>query len=182
MSGLVVVTLAARAGLAVVLLAAGGAKLAGIDDFAAAVGLFVPARLRALRPDRAIAAAIAGLEVAAGAISLAWPVLRWAGLLVLVLAAGFTVVAAIGFARHRGRPCHCFGALTRRGFGPRSLVQAVLLTCAAAVALRAVPTADVSLTLTQRVLLLAAAAVLSLAAGTAARAVIGHGAPAEVMA
>jgi methylamine utilization protein MauE len=176
-----VLVLAARAGLAVLLLAAGGAKLAGTADFAGAVALFLPRWLRQPGPDRAIAAAIAGLEIVAGAVSLAWPVLRWAGLLVLALAVGFTVVAAVGYARHRGRPCRCFGALTRRGFSLRSLVQAALITCAAVLALRAVPAADVDLSLTQRSLLLGAAAVLTLAAGTAARALSGGTVAAEVL-
>ncbi len=49
--------LAARAGLAVLLLAAGGAKLAGLDDFAVAVALFVPRRTPAVIADRTVVVA-----------------------------------------------------------------------------------------------------------------------------
>ena len=164
--------LAARAGLAVLLLAAGGAKLAGLDDFAVAVALFVPRRAPAVIADRTVvlAALIALAELGAGAVSLCWPQVRAASLAVLALACGFTVVAGIGYARHRGRPCRCFGAITRRDFSGRSLVQAVLITGAAVLALRAVPPAEVNLGLTEHLLLLAAAGLLALAAGTAARA------------
>lgn len=166
------VLLAAKAGVAVLLLAAGGAKLAGLRDFSLAVGLFVPRRAPAALADHTweVAAAIAVTETGLGAASLSWPELRWLNLLVLALACGFTVVAAVGYARHRGRPCRCFGALTRREFSLRSLVQAALITCAAVLAIRPVPAAEVSLGLTPHLLLLAAAGLLAVAAGTAARA------------
>ena len=164
--------LAAKAALAVLLLAAGGGKLADPGGFADAIRLFVPtpaqARAPALVPGAA--AAIIAAELAAGTISLCWPSAAWAGLAVLALACGFTVVAGIGHARYRGRPCRCFGALTRRSFGVRSLLQSVVILAAAVLAIRPVGQAQVTLALTAHVLLLAAAALMALAAYTAARA------------
>jgi hypothetical protein len=169
--------LAAKAGLAVVLLAAGGAKLADLAGFASAVRMFVPSRAPLVLADRAIvgAAVIAAAELAAGAVSLCWPGLNWANLVVLGLAGGFTAVAAVGYSRHRGRPCRCFGALTRREFSVRSLIQAMLMTCAAVLATRPVQPGELNLGLTAHLLLLAAAGLLAAAAGTAARALTAGG-------
>jgi hypothetical protein len=166
--------LAVKAGLAVLLLAAGGAKLADLDGFGTAIGIFLPGHVPAGIAGRVktAAAAVAVTEVAAGAISLGWPAARWANVLVLVLACGFTVVAAVGYGRHRGRPCRCFGALTRRGFSRRTLLQAVLITVAAVVAASGVHSAAVSLGLAAHLLLLAAAGLMALAAATAARAMM----------
>ena len=89
-----VFVLAAKAAIAVLLIAAGGAKLADPVGFTAAIRLFVPppaARRRALVP--AVAAAVIAAELVAGAVSLCWPAAAWANLAVLVLACGFTVVA-----------------------------------------------------------------------------------------
>jgi hypothetical protein len=176
--------LAARAGLAVILLAAGGAKLADLDGFAVAVAIFVPRPLRAVTGGRgiALAAAVAVTELAAGAISLCWPELRWANLLVLALACGFIVVAAVGYIWHRDRPCRCFGALTRRGFGVRSLVQAVLMTGVAVRAARPARLATVNLSAAAHLLLLVAAGLLAFAAATAARALTAGASAAELAA
>jgi hypothetical protein len=165
--------LAAKAAVAVLLLAAGGAKLADPAGFAAAIRLFVPprapARVQALVP--AAAAAVIAAELIVGASSLCWPAAAWANLAVLVLAAGFTVVASVGYVRYRGRPCRCFGALTRRGFSARSLVQSLVILAAATLAAFWPAAADaVAVGLTARLLLLAAAGLLALAACTAAKA------------
>lgn len=162
------VVLAAKALLAVLLLAAGGAKLADPAGFMAAIRLFVPPGALGLVP--AGAAAIIAAELAAGAISLCWSSAAWADLAVLALACGFTVVAGIGYARFRGRPCRCFGALTRRSFSARSLLQSVVILAAAVLATRPVDPAAATLGLTAHMLLLAAAALMALAAYTAARA------------
>ena len=47
-----------------------------------------------------------------------------------------TAVAGIGYLRYRGRPCRCFGALTRRGFSARSVLQSLVILAAAALATR----------------------------------------------
>ena len=170
------VVLAAKASLAVLLLAAGSAKLADPAAFMAAVRLFVPPRALVLVP--AGTAGIIAAELAAGAASLCWPSAAWVDLAVLALACGFTVVAGNGYARYRGRPCRCFGALTRRSFSARSLLQSVAILAAAVLATRPVGQAEITIGLTAHVLLLAAAALMALAAYTAARALAMEGVPA----
>ena len=166
-----VLVLAAKAMVAVLLLAAGGAKLANPAGFAAAVRLFAPPRAPSFVRGhvRAAATAVIGVELACGAVSLCWPSATWANLAVLALACGFTVVAAIGYARFRGRPCRCFGALTRRGFSVRSLVQSLVVLAAAIVATRPTSHATVAVGLTAHLLLLAVAGLLAITACTAAR-------------
>jgi hypothetical protein len=168
-----VLALAAKAMLAVLLIGAGGAKLADIAGFAAAVAMFVPLhaprRMRSLVP--VAAAAVIGAELLVGLASLCWPSATWADLAVLALAGAFTVVATVGYARFRDRPCRCFGALTRRSFSARSLVQSiVILAVAALAALRPPGQAAVSVGFLTHLLLFAAAALLVVAARTAAKA------------
>jgi hypothetical protein len=170
---MIVVVLAAKAAIAVLLLASGGAKLADIGGFAAAIKLFVPARAVVRVPSALPVAAItiASAELIAGAISLCWPTAGWMNPAVLVLGCGFAVVAGVGYARHRGRRCHCFGALTRRGFSTRTLLRALAIVAAAALACQRIhPTAQLRLGTEMHVLLLAAAALLAAVACTAARA------------
>jgi len=165
--------LAAKAAIAVLLLASGGAKLADIGGFAAAIRLFVPGRAVARLPSALPAAAItiAATELIAGGASLCWPDVGWMNPVVLALGCGFAAVAGIGFVQHRGRPCHCFGALTRRGFSARTLLQALVIVAAAALACRRVhPAAQLQLGASMHVLLLAAAGLLAAAACTAAKA------------
>ncbi len=162
----------AKAGLAVLLLVAGAAKLAGPDGFAATVRLFVPARL--LRPPlrslpRWIAMAVALGEVALGGVSLAAPAASWVNPVVLAAGGGFVIVSGIGYARHRGRSCRCFGALSRRRFGRAGIGRAVLIAAVAAVPLAGLPASVVRLAPADRGLLLGAAFLLAAGAFTAAR-------------
>jgi hypothetical protein len=160
--------LGAKAGLAVLLLVAGGAKLADLAGFEAAIRQLVPGRRRQLGP--VAAPAIAAAELAAGVASLCWPALGFVNVAVLGLAIGFAVVAAAGYARRRGQPCRCFGALTRRAFGRRELGQSVAIMAAAAIAARPVVPATVQLAGAAHLLLLCGAGLTVLAAFTAARA------------
>jgi hypothetical protein len=163
----------AKAGLAVLLLVAGAAKLAGLDGFAATVRLFVPARLRRpqLRPlPRVIALAVALGEVALGGLSLAAPAAAWVNPVVLAAGGGFVIVSVVGYARHRGRSCRCFGALSRRRFDRAGIGRAVLIVAAAGLPLAGrLPASAVRLTPADRGLLLAAALLLGAGAFTAAR-------------
>jgi hypothetical protein len=165
----------AKAAVAVVLLVAGGAKLADLHGFAAAIGLFLPRRWpRRLRAGLPLAAAvIAAGELLLGAVSLCWPALGWVNVAVLALACGFIAVAAVGYARRGGQECRCFGALTRREFGPRALVQALLIGGAAWLAARPARPAQLQIGVSAHLLLLAGAAIMALAAGTAAGALAG---------
>lgn len=168
-----VAVLGAKTLVAVLLLVSGAAKLADLAGFAAVVQLFLPARVRTraasgLSVAGTVGTAVAAGELLTGAVSLCWPAARWVNLVVLAVTSGFTVVAAFGYARYRGRPCRCFGSLTRRGFGARGLLQAVLTTAVAALAIRPVQPAALQFGVADHLLLLAAAAVTALAAYTAA--------------
>jgi hypothetical protein len=160
------VILSAKAGLAVLLVVAGGAKLADLAGFGAAVRLFLPAR--AVRLASPAAAGIAAAELAAGGVSLCWPALGWVNLAVLVLAVGFAVVAVTGYIRHRGQQCRCFGALSRRGFGRREVGQAMAILAVAVIAARPAVGAQLQLAATAQVLLLCGAGLTAVAARTAA--------------
>lgn len=173
-----VLVLAAKAAIAVLLLASGAAKLADVAGFAATITLFVPAwavaRLSPALPAAAIT--VAAAEVVAGGVSLCWPDLGWVNLGVLTLACGLAAAAGLGYARHRGRPCRCFGALSRRGFSARTLVQTLVVLAVAALACQRVhPAAQLRLGAGMHVLLLAAAGLLAAAAGTAAKALAKDG-------
>jgi hypothetical protein len=175
----------AKAGLAVLLLVAGAAKLAGLDGFAATVRLFVPAGLRR-RPrwlPRLIALTVALGELGLGGASLAAPAAGWLNLAVLAAGGGFVVVSVIGYARHRGRSCRCFGALSQRRFDLAGLARSAavlalagLATAGSATAGRAtagrgaaVPLSDLALSPADRALLLAGSALIVFVAFTAAR-------------
>jgi hypothetical protein len=161
-----VLILSAKAGLAVLLLVAGGAKLSDLPGFGTAVRLFLPAR--AIRLAAPAAIAIAAAELAAGALSLCWPALGWVNIAILVLALAFAIVAVTGYIRHRGQQCRCFGALSRRGFGRREVGQALAIAAVAVLATRPAGGAQLHLAATAQLLLLCAAGLTVLAARTAA--------------
>jgi len=165
-----VVALACKAAVAVLLVAAGGAKLADLSGFAATVRQFWPApmwRGSALR----IAVAVAAAELALGAASLSSPRARWLNLAVLALSTGFVVVAAAGYRWHRGRSCRCFGALSGRGFSLAGIGRAGLIALAAAAAAVVPGGSDVTqLGPAGRLGLLAGALLVALAASSAAAA------------
>lgn len=176
--------LACKAVVAMLLAAAGGAKLADLPSFAATVALFWPARpagpmaagraaARAAgpaRPAMAAAAVLAGGEVAAGAASLSSPRSGWVSLAVLVICAGFVGASVIGYARYPGRPCRCFGALTARSFSVAGIGRAAAIAAGAAAALVPVRPALVQLGAAGRLGLAAGALLVAAAAYSAAAA------------
>jgi hypothetical protein len=96
-----VLALAAKSAVAVVLLVAGGAKMADVAGFATTVRLFVPRWTP--YPIRAVAAsAIALSEITLGGASLSAPGLAWIDLAVLAMTAAFVAVSAAGLAFYRG--------------------------------------------------------------------------------
>jgi Methylamine utilisation protein MauE len=157
-----VVALGCKAAIAVLLAAAGGAKLADLSGFAATVRQFWPVQARPL------AVAIALTEVGLGAASLSSPRVRWLNLAVLALSVGFVAVALAGYRWHRARPCRCFGALSTRGFTPAAVGRACLIAVAAAIA--TIPAAPVLTRLGDlgRFGLLAGALLVAFAARSAA--------------
>jgi hypothetical protein len=89
---------------------------------------------------------------------------------VLALSCSFAVVAGFGYARHRGRPCHCFGALSKRGFGLASLLRAVaILAVAAAACVPVRPAPQLHFALAFHLLLLAGAVFVAAVAAAAAK-------------
>lgn len=162
-----VLALGCKAALAVLLLAAGGAKLADLDGFAVSVALFLPRRATRALPG-ALALAIAIGEVAAGAASLAIPRAWWLNIAVLGICAAFAAVSAAGYIWHRGRSCRCFGALSGRGFGLAGIGRAAAMTAAAAIALAPVHGRLVAVGLAGQAGLLAGGALIAVAAYSAA--------------
>jgi Methylamine utilisation protein MauE len=165
-----VLALTAKALVAVLLLVAGGAKLADLTGFAAAVRLLIPLRLPGSTA-RTAALAVAVAELALGLASLSSPATGWLNLAVLAVARGFVAVSVLGYAFHRGRSCRCFGALSpRRKFDALGMARAVVIAGAAGLATAGLPRAVVTIGTGDRILLLLTAALTSLAAFSAARA------------
>jgi hypothetical protein len=164
-----VVALGCKAVIAVLLLTAGGAKLADLAGFAATVRLFAPRRT-GQRLLRGAALVIALGEIGSGAASLSSPRLGWLNLAVLAICASFVLVSVAGYGWHRGRSCRCFGALSARSFSLAAIARAALLTIAAVVAAVPVRAALISLGPPGRLGLLAAACLVSAAAFSAAAA------------
>ncbi len=165
-----VLALCCKTLLAALLLMAGGAKLADLRGFAATVALFLPSR-RWPGLASATAAGVAGVELALGAASLGDPGVRWLNLAVLATCTGFVVVSVVGYLRHPGRPCRCFGSLSGRSFGPLGIGRAALITLLAAAATVPPPTSLVQLGSACRLGLLASGLLVAWCASAAAAAV-----------
>jgi hypothetical protein len=168
--GVQIAVLGCKASIAVLLLVAGGAKLADLPGFADVAVLFLP-RLRARRLPMLIAAGVAAAELAAGAASLSLPRAGSVNLAVLAICCCFLAVATTGYLRHRGRSCRCFGALSGRGFGLAGVVRAAVLVLAAAIAIANVPHPAVAVSVSGGLALLAGGALVAGAAFAAAAAV-----------
>ena len=161
--------LAAKSGLALMLIVAGSAKLAGVSGFAASVKLFMPAQVSARVMERT-AIGIATFELTLGSASLAFPSVAAINFLVLATACGFLAVSCIGYVRHRGKSCLCFGQLSNRVFdGAGVLRSALIVGLAASVALIGVSPSAIQLATAGHALLIAGAIVVAVATYTAAR-------------
>ncbi len=159
-----VLVLSCKTLLAVLLLAAGGAKLADLAGFAVTVRLFVPAA------PRAITAGVASGEIAAGAASLCCPQAAWLNLVVLGIGIGFVAASVAGYIWHPGRACRCFGALSKRSFSLAGIARSAVIAAAAGMATVPVHRLLIQVSLPGRLALLAGAAVVCGAAYTAASA------------
>jgi hypothetical protein len=170
-----VITLAAKLALAMMLIAAGSAKLAAIGEFATTVRLFLPRgpapAPRAVPMSRAVAGLIAAGELAVGCASLAAPRAGWLNWVVLGIGVAFIAISATGYARYRNRSCNCFGGLSRRKFDRRGVARSLAIAAAGVVATSPVPAAALRLSPADAFLLLAAAALASCATFAAAKAV-----------
>jgi hypothetical protein len=162
-----VLILGAKAGLAVMLLVAAGAKAADLTSFAATARLFLPLPFLR-RSSMVIARAVAVTEFSVGIASLAIPAAVWVNAVVLTLACGFLAVYIAGYALYRGRSCQCFGALSQRRFDATGVARSVVVTAAAGlVAFATQNTARLSVP--DAVLLALGGALVTIAAHTAAR-------------
>jgi hypothetical protein len=175
-----VLVLCAKTALACLLIVAGGAKLSDPASFASTVRLFIPLRV-AWPLLSAIAVVVSLGELTVGLASLTLPAMTVLDVLVFGIACAFVAVSAMGYAFHRGRPCRCFGALSQRRFDAAGVLRSAVIAGIAAVALAHVDAAALQLDAMARVFLFAAAALLAVAAFTAARARSAGGRP-EVVA
>jgi hypothetical protein len=164
-----VLVLCAKTAVACLLIVAGGAKLSDPASFASTVRLFIPFRV-AWPLLSAIAVGVSLGELAVGLASLTLPAITALNALVFTIACAFVAVSVTGYALHHGRSCRCFGALSQRKFDAAGVLRSAVTAGIAAVALAHVGAAALQLDATARVLLLAAAGLLALAAFTAARA------------
>lgn len=162
-----------KAFIAVLLLAAGGAKLADLRGFASAVRLFLPPAVPRALP-RTLAGAVAVVEITTGAGSLGLPRATWLNTAVLGICGCFLAVATIGHARHRGQSCRCFGGLSRSGFGAAGVARAAGLTLAAFAAVASVPVQAVALRPAAQLGLVVVGLLVAGAAYSAAAAVDGQ--------
>jgi hypothetical protein len=161
--------LAAKSAIAVMLLVAGGAKLADLSGFAATLRLFIPRPLE-VSSIRTWAGVIVLAELALGTASLSAPGASWLNPVVFALCCAFAIVSATGYALFRGRSCQCFGALSRRRFDLSGLARSAVVAGLAALAMSGVEPAKLRLGAPATGLLLCGAALVALAAFTAARA------------
>lgn len=161
--------LAAKSGLALMLIVAGSAKLSGVSSFAASVKLFMPVTGSPRAMER-IAIAIATFELILGSASLAFPSVAVINLLVLATACGFLTVSSVGYVRHRGKSCLCFGQLSNRVFDGVGILRSVVIVgLAASVALITVSRSAIQLPTAGHLIILGGAAVVAAATYTAAR-------------
>jgi hypothetical protein len=164
-----VLVLAAKALIAVMLLVAGSAKLADVAGFGAAVRLLLPLRARSAAVT-AMALAAAVTELGLGAASLVLPAVGWLNPVAFGLACGFVFVSGLGYVRHRGRSCRCFGALSSRRFDALAIARSMAIAVVAAAAMAKVPPALVDIGVGARVLLFGSVALVALASYSAAHA------------
>ena len=120
--------LALRAGLAVVFVAAGVAKLLDRPGTRATVVEFGVGR----RTARVVAAWLPAVEIAVGVALVPTFSARYGALGACVLLAVFTVAVVRSLARGQAPDCHCFGQVHSRPVGPGTVARNVVLFAFAA--------------------------------------------------
>jgi hypothetical protein len=114
----------ARSGIAVVLLAAGAAKLVDLRNFRPVVAsLGVPAWLA-----NPVATLLVACELAVGGASLSSMSIETTDVAVVALTGLFVAVNFLALKRLPAFRCRCFGALGTTRFGPRALAHSLALT------------------------------------------------------
>jgi len=161
--------LCAKAAFAIILIIAGGAKLADLAGFAKVLRLFIATRWPA-PAYTCIATGIAFAEVLLGCASLSFPAAKWVNLLALIAGCAFVIVSVSGLALHRGRSCNCFGALSRIKFDGQGVFRSMIFAVFAVLAMIGVGSSTVRLGVTEQTLLLAVGAMLTSVSFAAAKA------------
>ncbi len=122
-----VLLFAGRAALAAVLVAAGAAKLADIQSFAATLrGLGLPVRQGPLQRGLALPVPLFELALGVGIVSGLWPTII-NGLTFLFMFA-LSVVVIIALRKKLTVSCRCFGMLSDSQFSGKGLARSLLLT------------------------------------------------------
>jgi uncharacterized membrane protein YphA (DoxX/SURF4 family) len=133
-----VLILCVRGGLAVILIAAGAAKLASLTDFSSTLAQLSGISIstgRRVALIRSAAKLLAAGELASGLASLTGAIPRAIDAAVVALTLAFAIVAVYGFRTHSMLECRCFGSLTASRFGRGGVARAVALLGAAVVVL-----------------------------------------------
>lgn len=169
MNPLIIFALTSKTVLASMLLVAGGAKFADLDGFAAAVRLLTSFHLT--RQSARLAGLIIALtELITGMASLALPEIPRINLAVVVMTCAFLAVSLLGYVRHRGRSCRCFGALSRRSFDGKSLCRNILIASLSTIVMVESQGTVTRLSVASHALLFAGAGLIALTAFSAGRA------------
>ena len=131
--------LVARVALSVLLLIAGGSKLADFGTFRhALLGFGVPKSLAG-----PLGILLPSAEIAIAAL-LPWtPTAIWGTLAAVVLFAIFSAAIGVNLWRGRNPPCGCFGQVDARPIGRVTLLRAVVLTAIAGLVAWQGPGADI---------------------------------------
>jgi len=154
--------------LAVILLTAGGSKVASLRGFGVVIRLFLPQRLRHLAATP-LALAVVATELALGGASFVIPSLRLLNWLVLGICGSFLAISSVGYAYQRDVKCQCFGALSRRRFDGIGVARSAGLVGLALVAALNVRPVDMQLSVSSQVLLAFCVCLVTGAAFVAAR-------------
>ena len=118
-----------RAGLGITLLLAGIGKVAIRPEFTASAARFLPGPAR--RHAGQAAVAVIAVEITAGLATLLIVGSAFLDGIDVALFAALLAVSLIGYWRHRGTPCRCFGALGKGEFNRRTIARNALLVLGA---------------------------------------------------
>jgi hypothetical protein len=160
--------LIAKAAVAVILIVAGGAKLADIPGFTTTVRIFVPVRT-SKAVSTVFARALSLLELGLATGSLAFPRIIAFDIAIFILCCMFVVVSVYGYIFHHGRSCRCFGALTARTFDGEGIGRSALMAGLAGFVVADIQPAAATADLTGTILLIVSIVVVGFASYTAAR-------------
>lgn len=159
-----------RAILAVVLVAAGAAKLADVTGFAHTLyGLGVPGHWKYLVRGLALVVPLLEICLGLGLMAGLWPTIINSA--VLILMCGFNALVLVALRKAPHVACRCFGALSDSQFSVKGLIRSLFLTLLAIMVFWSGITGTLQLngSLASIVLLVAGYLLFAIAAAQAAR-------------